>query len=107
MDILRVFGCLGLAHIPKDERNKFDSKTKRCIFLGYGAITKAYRLYDVDRKRVFYSRDVIFDESKHGIQKEQIPISEKEVPLKYRYVVEADEEDVFQEEPVIPAEPAV
>ena len=30
VDILRVFGCLAYAHIPKDERQKFDSKARRC-----------------------------------------------------------------------------
>ena len=42
VDILRVFGCLAYVHVPKDERRKFDSKSKRCILLGYGSETKAY-----------------------------------------------------------------
>ena len=46
VDILRVFGCLAYVHVPKDERRKFDSKSKRCILLGYGSETKAYRLYE-------------------------------------------------------------
>lgn len=33
---LRVFGCQAYVHILKD------SKSKRCIFLGYGANTKGY-----------------------------------------------------------------
>ena len=41
---LRVFGCDAYAHIPKDERGKFDSKARKCILLGYGTGTKAYRL---------------------------------------------------------------
>lgn len=67
---LRVFGCLVYAHIPKDERQKFDSKARRCVFLGYGTTTKAYRLFDIERRRVFHSRDVIFDESRPGIRKD-------------------------------------
>ena len=63
---LRVFGCLAYAHVPKDVRQKFDSKSRRCIFLGYGTTTKGYRLYDVKQSKVFYSCDVIFDESKSG-----------------------------------------
>ena len=30
VDHLRVFGCDAFAHIPKDERSKFDSKTRKC-----------------------------------------------------------------------------
>ena len=70
---LRVFGCLTYAHVPKDERRKFESKSKRCILLGYGSETKAYRLYDVKRQRVIHSRDVIFDESKRGVEEEKFP----------------------------------
>ncbi|CAB3996244.1 Retrovirus-related Pol poly from transposon TNT 1-94 [Paramuricea clavata] len=60
---LRVFGCEAYAHVPKDERKKLDSKPRKCIFLGYGAETKGYRLYDSNRARVFHSRDVQFNES--------------------------------------------
>jgi hypothetical protein len=43
-DHLRVFGCRAFVHIPKDERSKLDSKTKECIFLGYGNGQFGYRL---------------------------------------------------------------
>ena len=43
---LRVFGCDVYAHIPKDERGKFDAKARKCIFMGYGRETKGYRLYE-------------------------------------------------------------
>ncbi len=32
VDHLRVFGCDAFAHIPKDERGKFDTKTRKCIY---------------------------------------------------------------------------
>jgi len=35
--------------------------------LGYGTETKAYRLYDLEKKKVFFSRDVLFNELKSGI----------------------------------------
>ena len=58
----RVFGSDAYAHIPKDERAKFDSKTWKCVMLGYGNVTKGYRLYDVTQKRIIHSRDVRFNE---------------------------------------------
>jgi hypothetical protein len=60
---LRVFGCVAYSHVPKDERKKLDSKSRKCILLGYGNETKGYRLYDVERRKVLHSRDVIFNES--------------------------------------------
>ena len=82
VDGLRVFGCQAFVHIPKDERKKLDSKSKRCIFLGYGATTKGYRLYDPLKKRVCHSRDVIFNEDKYGqLESEEIP--EGRVYLEY------------------------
>ena len=52
------------AHVPKDERGKFDSKSRKCILLGYGQHTKGYRLFDPIRRKVLYSRDVRFNENK-------------------------------------------
>ena len=70
VDHLRVFGCAAYALIPKDERQKLDSKSRQCILLGYGMETKGYRLYDPKRLRIIFSRDVLFNESRVGIEKE-------------------------------------
>ena len=40
------------------------------LFVGYGTKTKGYRLYDPKRARVFYSRDVVFNESNREVEKE-------------------------------------
>ena len=50
---------------------KLDAKSRKCVLLGYGTERKGYRMYDSRRERVFYSRDVVFDESSRGIEKEQ------------------------------------
>src|SRR5208337_2236618 len=60
---LRTFGCKAYAHVLKSKRGQFDSKAVECIFVGYCSRTKGYRLYNPSTKRVFISRDVIFDES--------------------------------------------
>ena len=61
VDHLRVSGCDAYAHVPKDERGKFNSKARKCILLSYGEETKDYRLYDVNEKKILYSRDVQFN----------------------------------------------
>ena len=68
---LRVFGCAAYAHVAKDERQKLDAKSRKCVLLGYGTERKGYQLYDPRRERIFYSRDAVFDESSRGIEKEQ------------------------------------
>ena len=68
---LRVFGCAAYSHIPRDERKKLSPKARKCVLLGYGDVTKGYRLYDPIKARVIHSRDVVFDETSLGIEKEQ------------------------------------
>lgn len=59
---LKVFGCHVYDHVPKDERRKLDAKPQKCILLGYGTETKCYRLYNQEDGRIFFSRDVKFNE---------------------------------------------
>ena len=56
---LRVFGCLCFSTnvFPK---GKFSSRANRCVFIGYPYGQKAYRIYDLDSKQIFTSRDVVF-----------------------------------------------
>ena len=86
---LKVFGSTCYAHIPKDERKKLDSKAREAIFLGYGKEKKGYRLYDTTTKKVFFSRDVIFNEEK--LYKENKSETNKVNQLDT--IVEADEEE--------------
>ena len=67
---LRVFGCDAYAHIPKDERGKFESKSRKSIFVGYGESVKGYRIYDPNRARVLYSRNVLFNEKRSKVKSE-------------------------------------
>ena len=43
---LRVFGYLAFAHILDARRKKLDDKTRKCVFVGYSSVSKAYKLYD-------------------------------------------------------------
>ena len=86
---LRVFGCAAYSHIPKDERKKLNPKAKRCIFLGYGEVTKGFRLYDPITSRVIHSRDVVFDETSLGFEKEQMKETEG-VDTLAKFAIELD-----------------
>ena len=61
---LRVFGSDACthAHVPRDKRVKFDMNTYKCIMVGYGNVTKGYRLYDTTEEKIIHSCDVQFNE---------------------------------------------
>ncbi|MCO5605762.1 hypothetical protein L7F22_059946 [Adiantum nelumboides] len=59
---MRVFGCLAYALVPQTQRRKLDDKAVKCIFVGYSAESKGYRLYHPQTKRILVSRDVVFVE---------------------------------------------
>ncbi|GBE88792.1 Retrovirus-related Pol polyprotein from transposon TNT 1-94 [Sparassis crispa] len=59
---LRVFGCKAYVHVPKEKRQKLDSKMFECMHLGFAANRKAYRLVHRVTGRIVESRDVYFDE---------------------------------------------
>ncbi|XP_013601587.1 PREDICTED: uncharacterized protein LOC106309050 [Brassica oleracea var. oleracea] len=59
---LKVFGCLAYAHNLDHKGDKFESRSRRCIFLGYPYGKKGWKLFDLERQRVFTSRDVVFHE---------------------------------------------
>ena len=63
---LKIFGSLAFVHIPKTNRKKLDTKTLRCIFLGYDTESKVYRLYHPGQKKILLTRDVIIDETHVG-----------------------------------------
>jgi len=61
-DMLRTFGCLCYAHIRPRNKDKFTSRSRKCVFLGYPYGKKAWRVYDLETGKIFASRDVRFHE---------------------------------------------
>ena len=98
---LRIFGCSAYAHVAKVERRKLDKKTRKCILLGYGERQKGYRLYDIARGKVIYSRSVSFNELSMGeIQEEQMEKAEQVVWLGNDEEPGSDEESTTSDDAV-------
>src|SRR5271170_468109 len=68
VDHLRIIGCTAYVHINKQLRTKLDAKSIKCILVGYGNDSKAYRVWNPKTDKIFYSRDVVFDETQVGVQ---------------------------------------
>ena len=49
-----------------------DNKFERCIFIGYQDGLKGYKLWNLETRKVVYSRDVVFREVK-DVKHEIIP----------------------------------
>ena len=60
---LKIFGCPAYVHVQSGEHSKLDSKSRKCIFLGFENGVKGYRLWDLISKKTMTSRDVIFNEA--------------------------------------------
>ena len=59
---LKTFGCLCCATVVSPKQ-KFDSRARQCIFIGYPHNKKGYKIFDIDACNFFTSHDVSFHES--------------------------------------------
>lgn len=57
---LKPFGCLAYAANISPSRGKFDTRSLKCVFLGFDSYHKGYILYDLDNGNILISRDVKF-----------------------------------------------
>nr|GMD60386.1 Retrovirus-related Pol polyprotein from transposon TNT 1-94 [Ipomoea batatas] len=60
---LKVFGCLCFTHVPQIKRHKLDKGVEPDIFVAYSLTSNAYRVFQLDTRRILISRDVSFMEN--------------------------------------------
>ncbi|KAG8497073.1 hypothetical protein CXB51_008352 [Gossypium anomalum] len=57
---LKIFGCPAYAHV---DNGKLEPRSIKCVFLGYKAGVKGYKLWCPENRKVVISRYVVFDET--------------------------------------------
>ncbi|CAI7816871.1 unnamed protein product [Closterium sp. NIES-53] len=62
VDMLRVFGCMAIADVPKKYRSKLGASAIWCVHLGLAAESKGWLLWEPSKGVLFDSRDVKFVE---------------------------------------------
>ena len=60
VDHLKVFCCIAYYHVPSQNREKFDEKGDKIIFIGYSNESKGSRLYFKPNSRELIWRDAVF-----------------------------------------------
>ena len=62
LTLYRTFGCRAWVHVMKKDRTAFGSHTRKCIFIGFCDGYKGWKVYEPSTRKIFVSRDVLFDE---------------------------------------------
>ncbi|XP_019260138.1 PREDICTED: uncharacterized protein LOC109238158 [Nicotiana attenuata] len=60
---LKSFGCLCYPNVPIPHRDKFSPRTAPHVFVGYPFNTKGYKVLNLATRKIYISRDVVFNES--------------------------------------------
>ncbi|GKA70124.1 putative RNA-directed DNA polymerase [Tanacetum coccineum] len=78
---LRSFGCLCFSYVLNNS-DKFSSKSEKYVLIGFSTTKKAYKVYSLESKMIYYSRDIKFYENifpfkmNDSLQKDQSSFSE-------------------------------
>ncbi|PLW39423.1 hypothetical protein PCASD_08000 [Puccinia coronata f. sp. avenae] len=62
LSAIHPFGCLTWYKVPEPDRKKLDPKARSSILLSYLSDGNGYRLWDLEKRQIIKSRDVVFDE---------------------------------------------
>lgn len=92
-----MFGSPCYAAVTTPHKDKFAPCSLKCIFLGYPFATKGYKVLDLDTRKVFISRDVVFVESCFPFQNTSL-ISQNSVLFTPTKTSSADEPLFFDDD---------
>ena len=51
--------------MPSIKRGKLDERAKKCVFVGFAAESRGYRIYSLSKMKIMISREVHFDENSY------------------------------------------
>ncbi|KAL4347211.1 hypothetical protein GQ457_17G021730 [Hibiscus cannabinus] len=69
---LKAFGCLAYASVLPKPQTKLHPRADKCMFIGCPKCMKGFRLFNLDTRKVFVSRDVVFTEQNFLFKKEVV-----------------------------------
>src|SRR5579872_5680303 len=73
---MRVFGCESFAHVDRSLRQKFDPTSSIGIFVGFSKESKAFRIFDLQERRIRTTRTATFNEQSFPLASKKAVISE-------------------------------
>ncbi|XP_074306565.1 uncharacterized protein LOC141641817 [Silene latifolia] len=91
-------GSLCFAHDQRAKGDKFASRSRKCVFMGYPMGKKCRYLYDLDTEGFFVSRDVVFYEDQFPFKNDVAPHSSSTTSSN-EYVVDWECDDVPDSQP--------
>ena len=74
-NLLKSFGCAHYPCLRSYTTSKFDSRSERCIFLGYSAFHNGYRCLSLASGKLYISCDVIFQEHIYPFKEQPVIIN--------------------------------
>ncbi|WVY95960.1 hypothetical protein V8G54_028111 [Vigna mungo] len=92
----KIFGSLAFCDVANQKRVKLDDKSKAMVFVGYHS-TSAYRLFDLIRKRITISKDVVvLEDESWNWQSNQTSMRKSTTSMQIPLPEEEEEDGVTQ-----------
>ena len=87
---IRIFGSIAFIHIPNQKQQNLDPKSETCILVGYLLEQKGYKCFNPSTRKVWVSRDVVFDELVSWYTVDSTPSDPMET---YFDIIDSEEDD--------------